>query len=204
VKTKMNKKIGIWAGIFVVAMFLLTIVPVNATVVPMERAIQKAIPGVQYTEEPTNFPAQLPPGVSSLTVITARRAFDPWHLRVWDVGYSIWIMRLRDGNPHSWTFNYQMSTKYTQSSQPVVTQIQCDPQTWTTFVFPGFDIIRYSFVSLPPLYYTAELSGTVIKDASPDGYCIEPKYKCFNGFLSSSFNVAELTSMNSVQASLLE
>lgn len=192
----MNKKVSISVGMFVSALFIISAIPTNATVIPPN---QPVIPGIQYRDDNVNFPTQLPPGVSSLTIISTRHAIDIWHLKVWDVGYSIWIMRLRDGNSHNWAFNYQMSITYAQGEQPQTTTIQCDPITWNTFVFPGFDIYRYSFVSLPGIYYTAELNGIVVKDSANGSYCLEPHYKYFNGFLFSIFNELKLNEQSTLQ-----
>jgi hypothetical protein len=171
----MNKKIGICAGLFVVAMFLLTSVPVIAEEQQQHQQGQQQ--GVSYQDEQYNFPAQLPPGTSSLSCITARRAFDPWHLCIYDVGFSYWAMCLRDGPAHWLNFQGTLSVVW-HKGQGAQNIGHPYPYNWQGYVFPGVNIQRLELWLFPQAFYTATLSGYVYKDMGAP----EWKSKSFTGY----------------------
>jgi hypothetical protein len=163
----MNKKIGICAGLFVVAMFLLTSVPVIAEEQQQQQQgqqMQGQQQGISYQDEQYSFPPQLPPG-TSLSCITKRRALDPWHLCIYDVGFSWWVMRLRDGPAQHWlNFPYgQISVVLHKGQNP---QILPHPKylPWQDYVMPGWDIYRLEQWLFPQAFYTATFSGYIYKD----------------------------------------
>lgn len=164
----MNKKMCIWAGIFVVAMFLFTTVPTNAVeVLPLGMQQAQAqqtqqVQGVQYSEEQTNFPPTLPDGTSSLTCVVKRRAFDLWNGIVYDVGYSIYIMKKTDGQPHTWNFDGTLQVYWRAGNAPETIPVHLST-TWNMYLPLGFRIQSAGTYPLPP-FYMAHLSATVIKD----------------------------------------
>jgi len=168
----MNKKICIYAGIFVAAMFLLTTVPTNAidpqTKVMSQEALEVAQSHrVAYDDEQYSFPDQLPSGVSSLSCVTKRRAMliDPWgpEAIIYDVGFSFWSMRLRDGPEHWLSFTGYIDVIWHKGG---ATQTITYPvtETWSNYVVPGFDFYRGGMYYFSQPFYTATVHGIVYKD----------------------------------------
>ncbi len=169
----MKQKMCVLAGIFVVAMFLLTTVPTIA-MMPNQQMAQQY--GVYYEDESYSFPPELPPGTSSLTCITKRRAIDPWHGIVYDVGFSVWSMRLRDGPAHWLDFTGEISVVWHKGQvAQIISHNKYLP--WQDYVFGGFDIYRLEQFLFPQPFYTATLTGVIYKDMGAP----EPKSRDFVG-----------------------
>lgn len=179
----MNKKICIYAGIFVAAMFLLTAIPTNAiTVQELEqlRLVQAQQQqaqaqlaqqgGVFYEDEPYSFPAQLPPGTSSLSCITKRRASDFWNMCIYDVGFSFWTMQLRDGPAHWLNFAGTITVVWHQGQAPENINYPL-PENWANWVFGGVSFYRGGTYLFPQPFYTATVHGWIYKDMG------DPEYK---------------------------
>lgn len=175
----MNKKTCIWAGIFVVAMFLLTTVPTNAISVPQLQIQQR-----QYVnDEPYNFPQQLPPDTSSLSCITKRKAMDLWHMCVYDVGFSYWAMCLRDGPTHWLFFDGTISVIWHkgQEAQNINHPLY---HVWSNYVVPGFTIDRLELNLFPEAFYTASVGGYIFKDMGGLTY-INKEFTGYNYYLEN-------------------
>ena len=168
----MKGKIKIYAGVFlVVALFLATTVTVNAgDPGPMGHKI----PGVLvdryiYVEEEPVFPDELPFGTSSLTVITRVRVIDIWHGIAYDVGFTVWVMKLRDGPFHFWDFDGQIDVVYREGNElSIINKDLYD--SWEGYFFPGFRIERAARVIIEDNFYTAHVTATITKDLGPPEY----------------------------------
>lgn len=195
----MKKKMCIGAGLFVVAMFLLTTVPVNATIVPEMQTERISIQATQTPyvgDETYSFPAQLPPGTSSLSCITKRHAgiFNPWsgQILIYDVGFSMWSMRLRDGPTHDLNFCGTLTVKEHKDSvaqnTPYPIQI-----SWTGWVLGGFDIYRAGTYIFPQDFYTATIHGIIYKDMGTFEYKTRDLYG-YNYIVENGFFPGVLSS----------
>lgn len=162
----MNKKRNIWAGIFVVALFLLTAIPVTAVDIQKDQ-----VSGIKYesqqqgaSEEQPNLPPEVPEGTSSVSCITIRRAIDIWHGCIYDVGFSFWSIRLRDGNPHWLNFAGAITVIEHKGDEMGLYYAFPLPEVWNGWVFPGFDFYRGGTYIFDEPFYTARVHGNIYKD----------------------------------------
>jgi hypothetical protein len=165
-------------------------------------AQKQYVPGDLY-----GFPAQLPPGTSSLSCITKRHAgiFDPWSHRVfiYDVGFSVWSMLLRDGSVHWLDFPATITVVW-HKGQAAVNVPDPISDSWTSYVAGGFSIEREQLYIFDQPFYTATVHGIISKDMYG---LIDPEYKTrdlygynyivengfFPGVLSSELSVEQIS-----------
>jgi hypothetical protein len=169
---KKKTKRGTYAGIVAVAiMFMLTAIPTTAINTEMTQ-----VEGVRYqsqqqgaSEEQPNLPPEVPEGTSSISCITIRRAIDIWHGCIFDVGFSFWSIRLRDGNPHWLNFGGAITVVWHKGE--IADYIPYPlPESWTGWVFPGFDFYRGGTFIFPQPFYTAVIHGNIYKDMGDTEY----------------------------------
>ncbi len=187
----MNKKICIYASLFVVAMFLLTTVTTTATT---------AINGqhqIQLVEEEPTFPDELPFGTSSISCITICRAIDFWHGAVYDVGFSIFSMRLRNGaEHHKYMPSGMITITYHKGQIPQYIPLTPSYIQWDGWVLGGFSINRDGTVIIDQPFYSAIVHGWIYKDLGAPEYLTRDltgyNYFLENNLLGSPMEIQQM------------
>jgi len=158
-----------YAGIFVVLLFILSAltIPIQAEVSAEQaevstECVQRRVYEYDYDENP-EFPDELPDGMSSITCITAIREFSFWQQSIYDIGFTVWAMRARDGNPHTWEFDGELFIKYdSESGDTEIVPLNLY-DTWTGTTYLRFDIVIEDLV-IHPVFYTMLLVGNIYAD----------------------------------------
>lgn len=126
------------------------------------------IPWIPYGgvwEENPSFPSELPDGVSSLSAVVGRYTFNFWTMQVYSVGYAVKVMRLRDGENHSWEFNGNVETTYAFAPTNHRTVQRID--TWSGTHWGGFDLVTED-TDYETSFDTKHVQGTISKDIGGD------------------------------------
>ena len=178
-KRNEKKFLNIGAVVFVVALFLVTTVPMSSSAIQgnAEMSNPDIIPN-DWDEEDN--PPDLPDGWSCIAYTLSRRNFDFWNQIVYSVGFTIKLVRLRDGHAHHWHFNGEIRTKYTKEGNEQVTPLNI-LNDWSGENYLHFDIVTAD-THTEPIFYTMRLVGTGTKDmGSPDN--IDRTFYGINYFL---------------------
>jgi hypothetical protein len=159
---------------------MLTAIPVTAIETQCDKI--EGLKGVSQqqgaSEEQPNLPPEVPEGTSSVSCITIRRAIDVWHGCIFDVGFSFWSLRLRDGNPHWLNFAGAITVVWHKGDEIATYYAFPLPEAWNGWVFPGFDFYRGGTHIFYQPFYTATIHGWIYKDMGDPEY----EYRDMRGY----------------------
>ena len=192
-------KISKMKAVAVVAVLCFMVIPtVNAGNLIRDGYVYGGDGGEDWNEYP-NFPEDVPENRTSLTCICARRGWDIWNRQVYDVGFAIYVMRLRDGEPHAWNFVGSIVTRYDDENGPVQEMEYTLLDFWDGETSLRFDIVVEG-VHTESKFYTKTLTGTIYTDGP-----VEPQTysRTFYGwdYHNSNSNVNEAVAASAAASS---
>jgi hypothetical protein len=143
--------------------------------------------GTEYNES-ADF--TLPPGVSCKPVVqTVRRPFVYFYqgnfvAGTFDAGFNFWLVKLCNGQQHSFEFNGEIKTNYEEGGAWSIESLNIPPITWNSNCGIWIDLIH---VHREYWYNEKHLDGTGTRDIGPP----IPVHKTYYGllaFLPEDFN----------------